>query len=347
MNAVGERWPTGVVIGKFYPPHRGHKYLIDTASARVDHLTVIVCGKPEQLISGEQRAAWLRAIHPDVRVLAIDDYYPDDDSRLWADLTIGWLGGAPDVVFTSEAYGDAYAHFLGCPHVSVDRARQIVPCSGTAIRADPLAHWAYLEPPVRGYLAKRVCLVGAESTGKTTLAAALAAHYGTAWVPEYGRDYSEVKLTRGEYDTWTSAEFTQIAAEQCRREDEAASASNGLLICDTDAFATSIWHRRYLGERSLVVEALADSYRPDLYLLTDVSIPFVQDGTRDGEQIREWMHNTFVAELAAQGRPYSTIAGTPDERLTRAVAAIDTLVLHRCEPRTFICGSLQLNGTSG
>ncbi len=167
------------------------------------------------------------------------------------------------------------------------------------------------------------------------------------WVAEYGREYSEAKLTRGEYDTWTSAEFTQIAAEQCRREDEAASASNGLLICDTDAFATSIWHRRYLGERSLVVEALADSYRPDLYLLTDVSIPFVQDGTRDGEQIREWMHNTFVAELAAQGRPYVTIAGTPDERLARAVAAIDTLVLHRCEPRPFMGGSLQLNGTSG
>jgi len=114
-----------------------------------------------------------------------------------------------------------------------------------------------------------------------------------------------------------------------RSQRERISASNGLLICDTDAFATSIWHRRYLGERSPAVEALADSYRPDLYLLTDASIPFVQDGTRDGEQIREWMHATFVAELVAHGRPYVTIAGTPGERLARAVAAIDRLVLRR------------------
>jgi HTH-type transcriptional repressor of NAD biosynthesis genes len=328
MATTDERWATGVVIGKFYPPHRGHKYLIDSAAARVDHLTVIVCGKPEQLISGERRAAWLRTIHPDVRVLAIDDCYPDDDSRLWAELTIGWLGGAPDVVFTSEAYGENYARFLGCRHVEVDRARMAVPCSGTAIRADPLAQWAYLEPPVRGYFARRICVVGAESTGTTTLATALAAHYDTAWVPEYGREYSEAKLARGEYD-WTSDEFAHIAAEQGRREDAAACRANRVLICDTDAFATSIWHRRYLGTRSAAVEALAECYRPDLYLLTDVGIPFVQDGTRDGERIREWMHDAFIAELAAQGRTYVPIAGSPEERLECAVRAIDTLVLGR------------------
>lgn len=325
MSATSARWRVGVVIGKFYPPHRGHKYLIDTAAAAVEELTVIVCGKAEQLINGDLRAAWLRAIHPTARVLAIDDHYPDDDSRLWAALTVGWLGGPPDVVFTSEGYGDAYARYLGCDHILVDRARRIVPCSGTAIRADPLAHWAYLEPPVRGFLAKRVCLVGAESTGKTTLAAALAAHYRTAWVPEYGREYAEAKLARGEYDAWTSDEFTQIAAEQCRREDAAACQSAGLLICDTDAFATSIWHRRYLGARSPAVGALADSYRPDLYLLTDVAIPFVQDGTRDGEHIRAWMHETFIAELAAQGRRHALISGTPEARLAQAVELIDTL----------------------
>lgn len=329
MSDRTRRWRRGVVIGKFYPPHRGHQYLIDTAAAQTDDLTVIVCGKPEHLLPGELRAAWLRERHPAARVLAIDDYYPDDDSQLWAALTIGWLGGRPDVVFTSEDYGDAYARFLGCDHVLVDRARRIVPCSGTAIRADPLTHWDYLDAPVRGFLARRVCLVGAESTGKTTLAAALAAHFGTAWVPEYGREYSEVKLARGEYDTWTTDEFTRIAAEQGCREDAAAARSNGLLICDTDPFATAIWHRRYLGARSATVEGLADSYRPDLYLLTDPSIPFVQDGTRDGEQIRQWMHDTFVAELAAQGRPYTLIGGTPAERLAQAARIIETRVLRR------------------
>src|SRR5581483_9617149 len=51
--------------------------------------------------------------------------------------------------------------------------------------------WYFLEPPVRAYYARRICLIGAESTGKTTLARALAEHYQTVWVPEYGREYSE------------------------------------------------------------------------------------------------------------------------------------------------------------
>jgi NadR type nicotinamide-nucleotide adenylyltransferase len=323
---------TGVVIGKFYPPHRGHKYLIDTAAARVAHLTVLVCGKPEQLLPGELRAAWLREAHPDVTVLAIDDYYPDDDSQLWAELTIGWLGARPDVVFTSEGYGERYAHFLGCRHVSVDPARLAVPCSGTAVRADPLAMWGYLEPPVRGYLAKRVCVVGAESTGTTTLARALAAHYRTTWVPEYGREYSEARLARGDTSDWRADEFTHIAVEQCRMEDSAARESNGLLICDTDAFATSIWHRRYLGRRSPAVEAIADSRRHDLYLLTGDEIPFVQDGTRDGEHIRHWMHDAFVEELERTGREYMLVRGSREERLAHAVAAIEARGLRGMTP---------------
>lgn len=319
----------GVVIGKFYPPHRGHQYLIETALAQVERLTVIVCGKPEHLLSGELRAAWLRELFPQVTVLAIDDHYPDDDSRLWAELTIGWLGVWPDVVFTSEAYGEAYAHFLGCRHVAVDPARVAVPCSATAVRADPLAMWSFLSPPLRGYLAKRFCVVGAESTGTTTLARDLAAHFDTIWVPEYGREYSEARLARGDDSLWATSEFVAIAIEQCRQEDAAAREANGLLICDTDAFATSIWHRRYLGTRSPEVEAIADRYRYDLYLLTGDEIPFVQDGTRDGEHIRRWMHDTFVEELARTGRDYVLLRGSREERLTRAVREIEARVLGR------------------
>lgn len=166
----------GLVIGKFYPPHRGHKYLIDAARAQVDELTVIVCGKPEHVPSGELRAAWLQEIHPAVQVLLIDDTLDPDDSQLWAEHSIRWLGYTPDIVFTSEDYGEHFAYYLGCEHKLVDKARQIVPVSGTKVRANPLGYWDFLEPPVRAHYAKRVCLVGAESTGKTTLAKALAQH---------------------------------------------------------------------------------------------------------------------------------------------------------------------------
>lgn len=314
----------GLIVGKFYPPHRGHKYLIDTASAQADTLTVIVCQKPGESPPGERRAAWLREMHPNVQVLLIDDELDADDSQIWAENCIHWLGYVPDVVFASEEYVYPFARCLGCRPVLVDVERVAVPISGTQVRTDPFGAWDYIEPPVRGWYAKRICLVGAESTGKTTLAQALAAYYRTLWVPEYGREYSERMLAEtGEYD-WKSEEFTLIARTQCAMEDEAARRCNRLLICDTDAFATSIWHRRYMNARSPAVEAIVAAHRPpDLYLLTDIHTPFVQDGTRDGEAIRDWMHAVFVEELTAQGRPYRHVSGPPEERLKAAVGWID------------------------
>ena len=88
---------------------------------------------------------------------------------------------------------------------------------------------------------KRVVIIGSESNGTTTLARALAAHYRTVWVPEYGRTYSEGRQHVAQ--PWRSDEFVHIATEQIRMEDAIARLANKVLICDTDAFATSIWNR--------------------------------------------------------------------------------------------------------
>src|SRR5215813_4399309 len=184
----------GLVIGKFYPPHRGHKYLIDRAESQSDELWIIVCGKPEEIPAADLRAVWLREIHPKAKVLVIEDKYDQDDSKLWSELTLSWLGFTPDVVFTSEDYGEHYARYLGCRHVQVDKARQAFPISGTEVRKNPFACWQFLEPSVRAYYAKRICIVGAESTGKTTLAQILAEYYQTVWVEAYGRECSEYPL---------------------------------------------------------------------------------------------------------------------------------------------------------
>ena len=208
----------------------------------------------------------------------------------------------------------------------VDRQRLQVPCSGTLVRTNPLEHLAFLAPRMRAYYVKRICVLGAESTGTTTMAQALAEHYHTVWVPEYGREYSEIKMAKDYTGEWTSDEFVHIAQEQARREDEAARIVNGVLICDTDPFDTTLWHLRYTGRRNAEVEDIARARHYDLYLLTGDEIPFIQDGLRDGEHIRHTMHQQFIEELTATERHWELLCGSHPERLARAITLIDYLL---------------------
>lgn len=307
----------GVVIGKFLPPHRGHHFLVDSALSRCATVVVIVCEKPCDPIPGNLRQAWLKEMHPAAAVRLIDDRYDENDSRVWAENTIRWLGRSPDVVFTSEHYGNAYAAHMNCRHVMVDHARLAVPCSGTLVRKNPFVQWEHLALPVRAWYAKRIVVLGSESTGTTTLAQALAAHFKTSWVAEYGREYSFEKQGRGETE-WTTDEFLKIAEEQTRREDLAAREAQQLLVCDTNAFATTLWHRRYMGFNSPELDNFAIHCRADLYLLTGDEIPFVQDGLRDGENIRHEMHGWFVEALQNQATPWICLRGSAEWRLDTA-----------------------------
>jgi HTH-type transcriptional repressor of NAD biosynthesis genes len=320
-------WCTGLVIGKFYPPHRGHRLLIETALSRCQTLHLIVCGKDGEVPNGDLRASWLREMFPSARVILIDDTFGrDDDSAYWAQLTVEWLGRAPDVVFTSEHYGEPYSKFLGCEHVCVDLSRGTVPISGTQVRAHPLAHWTFLDAPAHAFYAKRVVVLGAESSGTTTLASDLAAHFQTLWVPEYGREYCETHWAGWNY-AWRSEEFAPIAGEQTRREELAARECNRVLICDTDAFATRLWHWRYFGTFSPEVDAIAAARKqPDLCLLTSPDIPFVQDGWRDGENIRAAMHLKFIEELNQQRVPWHLVRGGREARLRKAVELVERVL---------------------
>jgi len=176
----------------------------------------------------------------------------------------------------------------------------------------------------------RVVLIGAESVGKTTLCEQLAAHYATVWVAEYGREHWEKKIAAmdapGEIPAWTDDEFIHIAEVQQSRENEAAAHANRVLICDTNAFATATWFERYANRRHAEVDAIGARDIVDLYLIPAPDVPFVQDGVRDGETIRGWMHARFLELIAANGTPHVLITGPYESRLPKAIAAIDTLL---------------------
>ena len=315
---------TGLIVGKFYPFHKGHQFLVETGLANVDHLTVMLCeiegGSKYGDISAETRADWIRTLYPqaDVRIYFHDESMDDDTpaaSEIWGKATIEFLGYAPDLVFTSENYGEFYAKAMGSKHHLVDLKRKKVNISGTKIRKDPIEHWDKMHDIVKPHFVKKVVILGAESTGTTTLAKALAKDLNTCWVPEYGRFYYEGRMHTKDADKWATEEFAHIAGMQNKMEDSLKTVANKYLICDTDAFATTVWHERYVGERASELDELVKKEDDVLYILTNTDIPFEQDGTRDGENIRQWMHEEFIRQLEARSVKYIVVSGSRAKRL--------------------------------
>ncbi|GAB3137024.1 AAA family ATPase [Microbispora hainanensis] len=360
---MSPRYAHGLVIGKFYPPHAGHHHLVDTAAERCALVTVVVAASSVESIPLALRTAWLREAHPQPHVVVapvVDDIEIDyDDPEVWAAhvevfrhaLALAHGGLAPDVdaVFSSEAYGPELARRFGGAHVAVDPDRIRYPVSGTMVRDDPVSAWPWLSPAVRAHLARRVVVLGAESTGTTTLARALAAHYAarggvwaaTRWVPEYGRTYCEEKLALARRTAkaagapepwlddleWRPEEFRLIAHRQLGWEEAAARTGSPVLFCDTDALATALWHERYLGAVSSEVLRVHERARHDLWIHTSVDgVPFEQDGWRDGEHVRHGMDRRMRAELADRGLPHVVVSGPPEERLATAVRVVDDLL---------------------
>ena len=316
----------GLIIGRFVPLHRGHQYLIDTALTIVSHLTICVRDTQDATIPLTTRMAWLKEMYPEAQVIGMPDLEDDLDTQAWVTHTQSFLGFTPDIFFSSETYGDDFAKILGIRHFMVDQARLAFPVYAAEVRKDPFRYWNYLEPCVRSYFALRIRVLGAESTGKTTLCQDLARCYKTSWVPEYGREYTERVKKGFSEGMWTSQEFIHIAREQNRLEDQMARQANRLLICDTDSLATAVWHERYMKFWSPVVANFGSTQHYDLTLVTGDEIPFVQDGFRDGERIRHWMTERFIHLLEERHEPFVLVAGSPEERLASAIQEIQSVV---------------------
>lgn len=328
------RFRHGLVLGKFYPLHAGHEHLVRSALRACDRVTAQVLAASVESVPLEVRMGWMREQHPGARVVgAIDDAPVDysSDAAWDAHMAVieGLLDAPVDAVFTSDAYGAELARRLGVTWVRVDPGRVVNPVSGTAVRADVAGHWAELAPAVRAWLAPRVVVLGAESTGSTTLAAALAERLGTAWVPEYGREHSIVR-EGGLGAPWRSDEFDLIADRQIAMEDAALRAVPvPVLVCDTDILATALWHERYVGAPAPRLLARAAAHPPALYVLTGDEIPFAQDGMRDGEHIRHAMQDRFRAVLASGAVPWIEVRGSVAERVAASIPPIEAVVQER------------------
>lgn len=324
MTALPAR--TGMLLGKFLPPHRGHLYLGNFARHFVDELTIVVGTLEREPIPGRLRFEWMRQLFPGVNVVHLAEELPQDPAdhpdfwEIWRAALLRILPSRPDVVFASEAYGEKLAEVLGGRFVPVNPDRSIHPVSGTAVRADPWRHWEFLPPPVRAFYAKRICVFGPESTGKSTLTRRLADHFHTVAVPEYARTLLEWRA--GEL---RACDMPDIARGQAASEDGLAPAANRLLFTDTDPLATVIWSEVLFGAADAEVVAIAESRAADLYLVTDVDVPWVPDPVRYLPDDRRAFLERCLDALGARKRPFVRINGGWDERFAAAVRAVESL----------------------
>ncbi|MDO9075622.1 MAG: ATP-binding protein [Rubrivivax sp.] len=162
--------------------------------------------------------------------------------------------------------------------------------------------------------ARRLALLGGESSGKTTLAIALAEQLHIAWVPEYGRQlWEEVR------HTLDVAELLHVARHQVELEDAAADAQRtGWIACDTTPLTTLQYCLHDHGHAPPELQALAR--RP--YDLTVVCAPdfhFVQDGCRRDDAFRAAQHAWTLAQLQAQGVPFISVHGPVPARVTQVL----------------------------
>lgn len=318
----------GLILGKFMPLHKGHIYLIETAAAQVDELTILVCSIQSESIPGALRYHWMREQFPHLRVVHVMDENPQEpeDHRffwgIWKNTIERNCPDGVDMVFSSEHYGKELAENLDAEHILVDLERKKVPISASAIRQDPWKYWEFIPAVVRPFYIKRVVLSGPESTGKTVLSQMLAAHFNTNFVEEYGRTYcEEIKSDLDPID------FGHIAGGQIIMEDEAAKNSNKILFCDTDLIITQVWAEIYFNHCPQWIVEASHQRKYDLFILLDVDVPWVDDGTRAFEKQRQWMWNRLREEFESRNLPYIMVKGDFNERFDQAVAAVEKLLL--------------------
>jgi HTH-type transcriptional repressor of NAD biosynthesis genes len=324
-----KRFKRGMVLGKFMPLHKGHMYLIDTAIEQSEHVDIFVCSLLSDPIPGNRRNYWMEMEYggrDDVDIHWVTDENPqtpeeygdyDGFYRIWCDTVYSRTSNL-DVIFTSEDYGDEFAHELKIEHVLVDIDRNKYPISGTKVRNNAFEHWDLIPSVVQKYYKKLIIVLGPESTGKSTLISRLAYHFDGDIVEEYGRTYTDIKsgteLDLIDFESISSGHKDNIG-------DVHTNGEKKLIFIDTEALTTYIFGLLYLGlgfNSEELVNTL-QTQKFDLALLCNTDVPWVDDGTRDFPNKRLWHFDYLETSLKQLNINHKLISGSDyDSRFEQA-----------------------------
>lgn len=286
------------------PLHLGHINLISFGAQQVDELIVLVAYKQDEHIPGQLRVDRVKqqfAEHAHIKVESLD--CTDMSDSPVADRAVSrerahYINATfPEVskLFSSENYGDFVAEYGGLQHIMYDAPRALTPISATMIRNHPHLYRDFIPCHIQPYFVKKVCLVGTESTGKSTLTKQLAKHFHTVYVDEAGRDLIP--------DTFacTLADLHMVVHEHARRIQQQTLHANKVLFVDTDIHVTRSYGQYLFGKELEVAPEIEAIHQADLYLYMDKDCPLVPDGGRLEEAGRTALDVLHQHNLAKRG----------------------------------------------
>ena len=179
---------------------------------------------------------------------------------------------------------------------------------------------------------QKIVVLGPESTGKSTLCAALAAHYQTIWTPEYARTYLSEHGTKYFYDDLLTIAKGQIQNEENsiellgqNIEDNKSQATNNKLIVDTDMYVMKVWCEYVFNNCHHYILEQINQRSYDLYLLCDIDLPWAADEMREYPDAgpRLELFTIYKELLINQNTPWGIVSGTGAQRTANAIQLIE------------------------
>lgn len=286
----------GIVIGKFAPLTRGHINLINIAACQCEHLNVILSYdqrwvdkqnlRDQKRLGLKNRKKWLLGTFHEIKHISV---HVIDESMIpefphgreqFAELVTPFVG-ENCAIFSSELDEmELLKQFIpSLDPVVVDSQRTRVPISATMVRDHIYQYWDYIPSIVRKDYTISICLIGQESTGKSTMAIMLGKLFNTSWTEEYGRTYSEKIMFRDE-SLFESYDYARIAYHNKELEEAALKNANKIVFIDTNAFITEYYHRLFEGYTNPIVAAIAHNENYDYVIYLAPTVKWVDDGLR-------------------------------------------------------------------